>query len=62
MELSEVVYAVQQRRESRRALSPKAAAARWSRDSEQDYTVENGLGSTLRRHTSRLEHDRRAMS
>ena len=33
--------AVTQRKESRRALSPKAVAALKSRDSEQDCTVED---------------------
>jgi hypothetical protein len=37
----EVGDTIQQRTKSRRALSPKAMAARWSRDSEQDFTVED---------------------
>lgn len=38
---SEKRDAVLQRKESRRALSPKAVAALWSRDGEQDCIVED---------------------
>ena len=33
--------ATHQRNQIRRVLSPKAVAARWSRDSEQDCTVKD---------------------
>lgn len=41
MKGSEKSDAMLQRNKSRRALSPKAAAAWWSRDGEQDCTVED---------------------
>jgi hypothetical protein len=37
----EVGDTTRQRTKSKRALSPKAVAARWSRDSEQGCTVED---------------------
>lgn len=54
--------ATHHRKESRRALSPRAVAARWSRGGEQGCTVEDGHRSTLRSHRSCREDSRRASS
>jgi hypothetical protein len=52
----------QQRQTSRRALSPKAVAPRWSRDDEQDCIVEDWRESIFESDRSRREDSRRAIS
>jgi hypothetical protein len=47
--------AVSSRKESRRVSSPKAVAARWSRDSKQNRTLEDWRRSTLG--IARMQYD-----
>lgn len=51
-----------QRQESRRAISPKAVAARWSRDGEHNCAVKGQRESTPGCHRSCREDSRRAIS
>ena len=62
MKGNETSDAVPQRKESRRALGPKAVAALDSWDGEQDCTVEDWRESTRASHRNRREDSRRAIS